>query len=273
MLTGTYLGADMARTRVSEGQAAIGYGDAQSKASYALRCIRIDIVAGVLKPGQKLSFGMLTAAYRVGVSPLREALCQLMGRGLVVLKSQRGFRVTPVSSADLADVVAVRRHIEVYALGLSIDHADQAWRLRLQRASEAFSRVAAKAGDQRPISEDWQDIHRAYHFALIGACGSPNLLNFCEQVYDQFDRYRRLAIPVQSFQAGPARDHHEITKAAIIGSRATALALLARHIDDIAEVVTENFALPAGGGTERVTPAANTRTARSAPARSRRARA
>ena len=129
-----------------------------------------------------------------------------------------------------------------------------------------------KAGDQRPINEDWQDIHRAYHFALIGAFGSPNLLNFCEQIYDQFDRYRRLAIPVQSFQAGPARDHHEITRAAITGSRATALALLARHIDDIAEVVKVNFALPADG-TGCVTSTANTRTGRAVPARSRKARA
>jgi GntR family transcriptional regulator, carbon starvation induced regulator len=213
-----------------------------SKASYALARMRSDIVAGVLEPGQKLSFGMLTSAYGVGVSPLREALCLLTGTGLVVFESRRGFRVSRVSAAGLADVVTIRRHIEVYALGLSIDRANDTWRRELAVASEEFSRVAAKAGDQRPISDQWQDIHRHYHFALIGACDSPTLLRFCEQIYDQFDRYRRLTIPVQSFQAGPARDHREITGAALAGDRVRAQALLKRHIEDIAEVVTANFA-------------------------------
>jgi DNA-binding GntR family transcriptional regulator len=252
------------------GRTALEWGASASKASYALARIKTDIVAGTLRPGQKLSFGMLKTAYQVGVSPLREALCQLMGHRLVVLESQRGFRVAPVSATDLADIVAVRRHVEVYALGLSIDRASERWREQLHLASDEFSRIAAKAGDQRPINEDWQDIHRAYHFALIGACNSPTLLRFCEQIYDQFDRYRRLAISVQSFQAGPARDHHKITKAAIAGSREEAQALLARHIDDIAEVITANFAVDGAAGTATgVTPAARTQTAPATPARSR----
>src|SRR5262245_61084630 len=102
---------EMLRAKAGEGGAAPrDYGQAQSKALYALFRLRTDIVAGTLKPGQKLPFAMLTAAYGVGVSPLREALCQLAGKGLVMLETQRGFRVTRVSSEDLADIVAVRRH-------------------------------------------------------------------------------------------------------------------------------------------------------------------
>ncbi len=218
--------------------------DDASKAAGTLRRLRIDIVSGQLAPGAKLSFGPLTARYRVGLSPLREALCQLVGGGLVTLESQRGFRVAAVSPAELADLVAVRRHIEVHAFGLSIRQGDTAWRAQLQAATARFAHVAAKAGDRRPIDEDWQQLHRAFHFALIGACRSPMLLQFCQQIYDCFDRYRRLAVPAQSFMAGPARDHHELTAAALSGDDARGQLLLQRHLDDIAEVVVANFNPP-----------------------------
>jgi len=216
-------------------------GLTNSKALLALKALRRDIVAGVLKPGRKLAFGFLTATYGVGVSPLREALCLLSAERLVVLESQRGFHVARVSLADLQDVIDVRRHVEIHAFGLSVERGDSAWRRSVVEASAEFTRVAGRAGDPRPIDEEWQVMHRRYHFALLGACASPTLLNFCSQIYDRFDRYRRLTIPAQSFMAGPARDHHAITDEAVAGRREDAQALLTRHIDDIAEVVLANF--------------------------------
>lgn len=217
------------------------YDDTHSKASAVLRRLRADIVSGALPPGQKLHLRKLVERYGVGTSPLREALCQLIGEHLVVLRSQRGFSVAPVSAADLADVIASRRHAEIYALGLSVEKGDARWRERVQRATEAFSTVAAKAGDPRPIDEHWERIHREYHFALIGACDSPILLGFCKSLYHRFDRYRRIAVPAQSFMASTARDHRAIAEAAIAGNREYAQKLLAEHIDDIAEVVAANF--------------------------------
>ncbi len=221
--------------------------DAQvhSKASVVLRRLRNDIVSGSLAPGQKLQFRLLVQRYGVGTSPLREALCQLIGEHLVSLQSQRGFSVQPVSADDLADVISARRHAEIYALGLSVQRGDEPWRIQVRQATDAFSAVAAKMGDQRPIDEHWERIHRNYHFALIGACQSPILLGFCKSIYHRFDRYRRIAVPVQSFMAGTARDHRDIAGAALAGDVERSQHLLAQHIDDIAEVVAANFAQPA----------------------------
>jgi GntR family transcriptional regulator, carbon starvation induced regulator len=233
---------------------AFGIGESPSKASYVLHRIRIDILSAVFKPGEKLGFSALTSRYQVGLSPIREALSQLVGSGLVTLESQRGFRVAPVSHEDLADVAASRCHLEIFALGLSIEHGDEPWRMRVRQAVDQFVHIAAKVGDQRPINEDWQDIHRNVHFALISACGSPILLQFCSQIYDRFDRYRRLSIPSQSFMAGTAGDHQKIADAALGGENDKAKALLKRHIEDIADVVITNFSTIVENGIS--TPAA-----------------
>src|SRR3954467_12064957 len=94
---------------------AVNIGDAPSISEFALRRLRSDILSTDLKPGMKLPFYLLTKMYGVGVSPLRDALARLSGDGLVVLHSQKGYWVAPVSVEDLRDVAEMRRRIELMA--------------------------------------------------------------------------------------------------------------------------------------------------------------
>lgn len=214
---------------------------AASKAAYAMRCIHRDIVAGDLQPGQKLAFHALTAKYEVGISPLREALCQLVGQGLVLLESQRGFRVTPISPHDLRDVAAMRRHLEVHAFRLSIANGDSRWKEELRRAAGAFKNVAAHDHDVRLINEAWESVHRDFHFALMSACGSPILLQLCKQIYDRFDRYRRLAILRQSNMLSVAADHDSMFEAALRGDQVEGERQLTVHLTAITDLVFSHF--------------------------------
>lgn len=51
----------------------------------------------------------LTNRYKVGLSPIREALHRLLGEGCVQSVGQRGFTVPPLSRQDLEDITALRR--------------------------------------------------------------------------------------------------------------------------------------------------------------------
>ena len=92
--------------------------DARSISEFALQRLRSDILSARLAPGAKLRLGLLTSIYQIGISPLRDALAQLAGDGLVILESQRGFRVAPVSREDLRDVSEARKRVELAALEL-----------------------------------------------------------------------------------------------------------------------------------------------------------
>jgi DNA-binding GntR family transcriptional regulator len=195
-----------------------------------------------LRPGAKLPLHELVLRYQVSLIPLREALFQLAADGLVVQDVQRGFRVAPISTEDLADIVSVRRSVEPMAFGLSVERGDSYWRSNLATALDRFSRVRQMVGDTRPITDDWEASHRAFHFALISSCGSPMLLRICAQIHDRFDRYRRIAIPLRAWMAGTAEDHDDLFRAASVGDRAQAVELLALHVDHIATVLTAHFA-------------------------------
>ena len=63
--------------------------------------LREDILAGKLKPGERLRTETLRQRYDVGGSPVREALMRLEAEGFVLLEQNKGFSVAGVSLAHL----------------------------------------------------------------------------------------------------------------------------------------------------------------------------
>ena len=74
--------------------------------------LRADILSTRLLPGQKLHIAGLAKQFSVSLAAVREALSRLVADGLVQASDQRGFRVSPVSPADLRDVTQTRIDIE-----------------------------------------------------------------------------------------------------------------------------------------------------------------
>src|SRR5271155_5071973 len=103
--------------------------------------LRADILATRLMPGQKLHIASLAKQFSVSFAAVREALSRLVADGLVHASDQRGFRVSPVSSADLADVTQTRIDIEGLALRRSIERGDRDWLSSVDAAFEALKAV------------------------------------------------------------------------------------------------------------------------------------
>ena len=199
-----------------------------------------DILAGRLAPGAKLKLHDLIAAYDSGMSPVREALASLAGRGLVVQDGQRGFRVAPASVADLHDVIATRVRLESMAMELAIRHGDTAWEADILASFHMLQRHVRSA--EQLIDERWEDLHRAYHVSLIAACGSPRLRDYCLDLHRQFDRYRRIAVQARGRHADLDRRDGDIVAATLARDAKAASALLARHIEESGAAVVEMFA-------------------------------
>lgn len=86
--------------------------------------LRQDVLSGRHAPDGKLKLDTLQAMYGFSSSPLREALNRLVQEGLVIADERRGFRVTPISPADLADITKMRLMLDIPALTESIQADD-----------------------------------------------------------------------------------------------------------------------------------------------------
>ncbi|SLN42305.1 GntR family transcriptional regulator [Roseisalinus antarcticus] len=211
---------------------------------HAYAVLRRDILMGVFAPGSNLRFAELRTRYDIGASPLREALFRLASQKLVLQESNRGFRVPPLDPADWADIVAMRRRLEPGAAEASVTRGDEGWEEALLLAHRRLKRLGSAAEIVTPLGDSdrsgkWEQCHRDFHFSLIAACGSDWTIHFCTLLIDQFDRYRRFAIPARSMQSRLALQHDALLIAALDRDAVACRDLLAVHVTDTGEAVAD----------------------------------
>lgn len=191
--------------------------------------LRNDLIRGRYAAGEKLAIGALQARYEVGLSPLREALNRLAAVGLLEQSHQRGFWVPELSRAALDDVATLRRQLEGEALVASITRGDEDWEVAMVAALHRLKRhQAAFDTDEH---EQWELMHARFHRALVAGCGSAWRLRFLDQLYDQFDRYRRLAPRAARRRERLDDQHVQLADYALARDAQAARALLDEHID------------------------------------------
>ena len=204
--------------------------------------LRGDIMTGALMPGEKLRVEYLRARYGAGVSPLREALNRLSAEGLVIQQDQKGFHVAGISRHDLSELITTRCWVEETALRKSIEADDPEWEENVVLSYHRLSRTPRSASRERfEVNPAWDRLHRAFHLALIGGCGSHLLLDFCEQLLDRADRYRQLAIQVDQPNRHEPEEHRMIMDAAIEGDADRAVAALTAHYEWTRSILNETI--------------------------------
>lgn len=216
--------------------------------------IRLEIIEGVLAPGQRLRANELTQRYGVSATPLREALQRLAAENLVEIDPRLGAAVAEISRTDLRDIYWLRELLEGLALERSIGRADAAWEARVTGAWERFRAQASieQTGSTRDALA-WSEAHRAFHEALFEACDSPWLLRFVGTLYDHSERYRMLSL--RSRRRDTLEEHSAIFREAIERNAPEAVTWLRRHLANTVDNL--EFGMDAGiDGPARSDPAA-----------------
>jgi len=151
--------------------------------------------------------------------------------------------VPPISLADFEDIATLRIELERQAIEASVRAGDEAWEEGIVLAHHRLRRLGRQeaAPEEDAVPEEWETRHRAFHNALIAACGSPWTLHFCAVLHDQFDRYRRLAGRDPVVQVKLSRQHEELLDAAIARDATRAGTVLAEHIDATRQAVIERL--------------------------------
>ncbi|MBV9828270.1 MAG: FCD domain-containing protein [Alphaproteobacteria bacterium] len=202
--------------------------------------LRRDILLGVFRPGDRLRIDALCDRYEVGTTPMREALNRLSAENLVAREDQRGFRVASVSLDDLAELTKTQRWISELALRESIGNGDAAWEEQVLLAAHRLSRVRREGPDgYGSFNPEWEERHRAFHLALIAACGSRWLCDFYSMLMDRNTRYRYLAFADGSEPRDVEAEHRAIVEAALARDADRAVAAAHAHLGRTSDAVAE----------------------------------
>jgi DNA-binding GntR family transcriptional regulator len=124
------------------------------------------ILEGELKPGERLRAEALAQRFGTSRTPIREALLQLEGQGLVELEPNRGAVVRAFDRDDLLDLYNVRALLEPAAAALAAKRISLTDCERLEQLCE-LAEIA-------PV-EAQIDYNERFHRIISEAAGSPRL--------------------------------------------------------------------------------------------------
>ncbi|TNF17983.1 MAG: FCD domain-containing protein [Rhodobacteraceae bacterium] len=206
--------------------------DAGTLTERAVQLLHRDILSGELQPGVKLGISGLVETYRIGATPIREALSRLIAQNLIVASDRRGFHVRELSREDLLDITNTRVLIEREGIRLSMLHGGDDWesaviahmhrlRLYVERHGEAFG-------------EDYDEIgplHQQFHASLLAGCRSPRLMSLAENLFLQASRYRRILMRTWSDPKAYIDSHEQLVDAILARDEDRSGTLLRTHLE------------------------------------------
>ena len=119
---------------------------AETLTEQAYRLIEEQIVTLRLKPGDVLSEQMLSATFKIGRTPIREALQRLAHEGLVIILPRKGILVSDLNPRHQLLVLEVRRELERLLCRTGAERATPEQREQMQEIARGMDR-AAKSND------------------------------------------------------------------------------------------------------------------------------
>ena len=125
-----------------------------------------------LKGGDRLVEEDLALTIGVSRTPVREALSELVGIGLVTVKPNHGAVVRPFGAAQIRELYHVRRILESEAARLAAGRIHRGALLEIQSKTQAFLH-------EQPRAKDWAAatvrLDRRFHELVRAHCGSDRL--------------------------------------------------------------------------------------------------
>lgn len=207
--------------------------DSQASSTYSdavFESLRSDIVGGLFAPGVKLAMKPLAERFTVGTSPIREALHRLAGEGLVDFVGQRGFRVPPLSLADLNDLTDLRILLEAAAVKQALTHGDDAWEARLVAAFHQLA-LHLKKQDVSYSTATYERVHRQFHVAMYAGVVMPRLQALHSHLYDQAHRYRQAFAHAEVPPAKVLAEHKKLLAIFLSRDIQAATARMCKHLE------------------------------------------
>jgi DNA-binding GntR family transcriptional regulator len=199
---------------------------------HAVDWLRRAIVAGDLRPGDKVLQEDVAAQIGVSVAPVREALRVLEHEGQVTYLPRRGYFVTELRADDLAEIYALRAVLEERAARHALPRLGDDAKQRIVDAARDCI-VAAESGDVATELE----ANRRFHFAILDAPDQPHTIRHIQLLWDSTEAYRALYYNAPEEREASLEAHDRILGALEVGDADALVAELDAHRTRGLEVV------------------------------------
>ncbi len=189
--------------------------------------LRLQILHGELKPGERLMEVALAEKLGVSRTPVREAIRMLEQEGLAVLLPRRGAHVASIDNKQLEDMLEARRTLEAFTVNAACGRISRAQIEELRQFNMKF-REAVKSGDTVTMA----DIDFIFHEAIARAAGNKRIMEMLQLLREQLFRYQFEYLKDTADHRHLVEEHELICRAFEEGDNNKAVEIIKLHIDD-----------------------------------------
>jgi DNA-binding GntR family transcriptional regulator len=187
--------------------------------------IRNDILSGQISSGARLKISELAQRYGLSHMPVREALQQLQGEGLVILSPNRGASVRRMDARFIRSLFDIREALEGF---LTNQAAEQMTSDVLERLAETQRRydAAVVTGDLHACIA----LNRTFHEAILQVTGNEEALRLLSRHTALISALRARLGHAPDRMAMIQQEHWAILEALARGDGPTAQQIHAAHV-------------------------------------------
>ena len=191
---------------------------------HALDGLRRAIVAGELRPGQRVLQEDIAERLGVSVATMREALRVLEQEGQVGYRPRRGYFVTELRIEDLEEIYELRQVLEERAARKALPTLDDDALARIALAARDCE-IAAERGDVAAELE----ANRRFHFGLLESPDQVHSMRVIRLLWDSTEAYRAMYYNSAEERHHTVSAHDDILDAARRGDADALIASLDAH--------------------------------------------
>ncbi|SAK93308.1 GntR family transcriptional regulator [Caballeronia hypogeia] len=197
--------------------------------------LRRKIMSGDLPEGFQLRQDALAAEFGISRIPVREALVQLEGEGLVRIVPHKGAVVSELSIDEISELFMLRGLLEPLLLKKSAPKLTQADFAELDAILGEYKQELHAQHPNR-----WGELNTRLHDVLMSRADQPRTMAIVTSLLQQTDRYTRLQLSLSAQSCQRAEEEHgELVRLCSIGDVRGAASLLKRHIEHACKELEE----------------------------------
>lgn len=197
-----------------------------SRLSDKLReAIEEEVATGRLSPGTRLDEVELATRFGMSRTPIREALSQLAGEGLVEVRARRGMVVAQVSTQRLVEMFEVMAELEAMCARLA---ARRMTDVELQTLETLHDRCRSAVAERDPDAYFYAN--EEFHRAIYRGAHSGFLLEQAQNLQRKLRPYRRLQLRVRNRLQRSFDEHQHIVEALRSGDVDLAVTAVRNHV-------------------------------------------
>ena len=194
------------------------------------------ILANEFKPGDWLRQEQLAQQFGVSQTPVREALQDLVGEGVVERVPYRGIRVIEFTLTDLRDLYACRAFMEGIAARSAAQHITRQEIAELRRIVDDMATAFA-----RKKWNEYRELNRQFHQGIYTASRHPFLMRALNQLWTAYPTMMlsNFPGPIRKRRTLNTREHLAIITALETRAATRTERLMRKHIEESAQRIQD----------------------------------